>query len=157
MACRIAGRCGVAQTQLETAAWSWRPGSRRAQFEHAVAVLTGKPPSDLSIPAARTRLRAGISIGIPSTLWSEGRYSAPNGSGGRQRTDRNRQSCALPVVPSAPRGFANHSHRDFTHVPTLLVRGTSVAETLFDAGKRRAQVKVTQAAMTPPCQYRQTY
>ena len=67
---RIDGRCGTGSDSVETArAQLVEVGVQRAQFEHAIAVLTGKAPSDLSIPALPSSLRRRSSlIGIPSAL-----------------------------------------------------------------------------------------
>src|SRR5262249_60597731 len=44
-------------------------GIARAQFEHAIAVLPGKPPSELSIPPSPlTMLPPPIPVGVPSEL-----------------------------------------------------------------------------------------
>jgi NodT family efflux transporter outer membrane factor (OMF) lipoprotein len=59
-----------AETQLEaTRSQATDVGVARAQFEHAIAVLTGKPPAELSLRAAH---------------------------GGGQRADRDRESRLLP-------------------------------------------------------------
>lgn len=60
----------TAQTQLQTTlAQATAVGIQRGQFEHAIALLTGKPPSAVSIPAAPlTRTAPVIPVGLPSTL-----------------------------------------------------------------------------------------
>ena len=64
------GDVALAQTQLETTRIQLVDLQvQRAQFEHAIAVLTGKPPSDLSIPsAASASTPPSVLVGIPSTL-----------------------------------------------------------------------------------------
>jgi len=60
----------TARTQLQTTlAQSTAVGIQRGQFEHAIALLIGKPPSALSIPAVPlTRTVPVIPVGLPSTL-----------------------------------------------------------------------------------------
>jgi NodT family efflux transporter outer membrane factor (OMF) lipoprotein len=60
----------AAETQLEsTQAAAVSVGLTRAKFEHAIAVLTGKPPSELSIPDGPfTTVVPVIPAGVPSTL-----------------------------------------------------------------------------------------
>jgi NodT family efflux transporter outer membrane factor (OMF) lipoprotein len=64
------GDVALARTQLEAARAQFADlGVQRAQFEHAIAVLTGKPPSALSIPAAPSQSPPpAMLIGLPSTL-----------------------------------------------------------------------------------------
>ncbi|HEX9491188.1 MAG TPA: efflux transporter outer membrane subunit [Stellaceae bacterium] len=68
----VAGQADVvtAETQLETTrAQSVAVGVQRAQFEHAIAVLIGKPPAEFSIAA--TPMPNNIPVaptGVPSTL-----------------------------------------------------------------------------------------
>ena len=58
------GDVALAQTQLETArAQLTDLGIARAQFEHAIAVLTGKPPSELSMPATAEPVAAASRAG----------------------------------------------------------------------------------------------
>ncbi len=59
-----------ARTQLEnTRAQAIEVGVQRAQFEHAIAILLGKPPAEFSIPPAPiTVLPPAIPIGLPSEL-----------------------------------------------------------------------------------------
>ena len=64
------GDVSLAETQLETVrAQLTDLGVQRAQFEHAIAVLTGKPPSELSISiATRQAPPPVVSVGLPSSL-----------------------------------------------------------------------------------------
>jgi len=70
----IASRADVlqAQTQLKTTqAQSIDVGVQRAQFEHAIALLIGKPASVVSIPAAplaMTTVPPPIPLGVPSEV-----------------------------------------------------------------------------------------
>src|SRR4051812_14795041 len=59
-----------AQTQLRTTeAQALDVGVQRAQLEHAIALLVGKPPSALSIPAAPlAALPPAVPVGLPSAL-----------------------------------------------------------------------------------------
>jgi NodT family efflux transporter outer membrane factor (OMF) lipoprotein len=68
----VAARSDVitAQTQLQTTqATLIAVDLQRATFEHAVAILTGRPPSELNLPFAPLPLRPpSVPVGIPSEL-----------------------------------------------------------------------------------------
>ena len=59
-----------AETQLKTTqAQAIDVGVQRAQLEHAIALLIGKPPSNFSLPAlALDTLPPAIPVGVPSVL-----------------------------------------------------------------------------------------
>src|SRR5262249_62360714 len=59
-----------AQAQYDSTRAQWIDvGVARAQFEHAIAVLTGRPPSEVSIPPSPlTMLPPPIPVGVPSEL-----------------------------------------------------------------------------------------
>src|SRR3989442_3373575 len=59
-----------AQTQLETAqVQDTDIGVQRSQYEHAIAILIGKPPAAFSLRAAPSALRPpDVPVGIPSEL-----------------------------------------------------------------------------------------
>ncbi len=157
------GDVALAQTQLETTrAQLVDLGIQRAQFEHAIAVLTGKPPSELSIPAAPNQSPPPVSlIGIPSTLLER----RPDVAGAeRQVAAANEQigiakAAFYPSLSfSAGGGYQTTAILDLFTWPTRFWSvGSQLAETLFDAGKRHAQVKLTQAAYDATvANYRQT-
>jgi NodT family efflux transporter outer membrane factor (OMF) lipoprotein len=153
----------LAQTQLETARAQLADlGIQRAQFEHAIAVLTGKPPSELSMPAAPNQSQPPVSrIDIPSTLLERRPDVA---AAERQVAAANEQigiakAALYPSLTfSAGAGSQTSVLQDLLTWPTRFWSvGTQLAETLFDAGRRRAQVKVTQAAYDATvANYRQT-
>jgi NodT family efflux transporter outer membrane factor (OMF) lipoprotein len=157
------GDVALAQTQLETArAQLVDLGVQRAQFEHAIAVLTGKPPSDLSIPATPNQSPPPVSlIGIPSTLLERRPDVA---AAERQVAAANEQigiakaSFYPSLTFSASAGSQTKAILDlFTWPSRIWSVGPQLAETLFDAGKRRGQVKLTQAAYDATvANYRQT-
>jgi NodT family efflux transporter outer membrane factor (OMF) lipoprotein len=157
------GDVALAQTQLETArAQLVDLGVQRAQFEHAIAVLAGKPPSDLSIPAAPNQSPPpASSVGIPSTLLERRPDVA---AAEREVAAANEQigiaKAALypSLALSAGAGLQTTVIGDLLTWPSRFWSvGPQLAETLFDAGKRRAQVKLTQAAYDATvANYRQT-
>jgi len=157
------GDVALAQTQLETTRAQLADlGIQRAQFEHAIAVLTGKPPSDLSIAAAPNQSAPPASlIGIPSTLLERRPDIA---TAERQVAAANEQigiakAAFYPSLSfSAGGGYQTTAILDLFTWPTRFWSvGSQLAETLFDAGKRHAQVKLTQAAYDATvANYRQT-
>jgi len=154
------GDVALAQTQLETARAQLADlGVQRAQFEHAIAVLTGKPPSDLSIAAAPNQSPPPASlIGIPSTLLERRPDVA---AAERQVAAANDQIGIAKAALYPSLTFSASAGSLTTDLLTWPSRfwsaGTQLAETLFDAGKRRAQVKLTQAAYDATvANYRQT-
>jgi NodT family efflux transporter outer membrane factor (OMF) lipoprotein len=157
------GDVALAQTQLETVrAQLVDLGVQRAQFEHAIAVLTGKPPSDLSIPAAPNQSPPPASlVGIPSALLERRPDVA---AAERQVAAANEQigiakaACYPSLSLGGGAGLQTSVIGDLLTWPSRFWSvGPQLAETLFDAGKRRAQVKVTQAAYDATvANYRQT-
>ena len=157
------GDVALAQTQLETArAQLVDAGVQRAQFEHAILVLTGKPPSDLSIPALPDQSPPPVSlVGIfsillerrPDVAAAERQVAAANQQIGIA------QAAFYPSLAfSASAGSQTTAILDlFTWPSRFWSVGPQLAETLFDAGKRHAQVKLTQAAYDATvANYRQT-
>lgn len=127
-------------------------GILRAQYEHAIAVLTGQPPSIFSIPASPLNDgRPIIPVGVPSDLLerrpdiaaAERAVAQVNAQIGMAK------AAYFPeLLLSASGGFGNSSITDwFTWPSRFWSVGPSVAETIFDAGLRRATVD----------QYRATY
>jgi NodT family efflux transporter outer membrane factor (OMF) lipoprotein len=157
------GDVALAQTQLETArAQLTDLGVERAQFEHAVAVLTGKPPSDLSIPDGPSQSPPPASlVGIPSTLLERRPDVA---AAERQVAAANEQIGIAKAAFYPSLTFSAGAGLQTTVIGDLLTwpsrfwsLGPQLAETLFDAGKRRAQVKLTQASYDATvANYRQT-
>jgi NodT family efflux transporter outer membrane factor (OMF) lipoprotein len=157
------GDVALAETQLETARVQLVDlGVQRAQFEHAIAVLTGKPPSELSILAMPNQAPLPVSlIGIPSSLLERRPDIA---AAERQVAAANEQIgiAKAAFYPSlafgASAGWQTTVLLDLLTWPThFWSLGPQLAQTLFDAGKRRAQVKVTQANYDATvANYRQT-
>jgi NodT family efflux transporter outer membrane factor (OMF) lipoprotein len=146
------GDVALAQTQLETMRAQLADlGIQRAQFEHAIAVLTGKPPADVSIAAIPNQSPPPTSlVGIPSTLLERRPDVA---AGERQVAAANEQigiakAAFFPSLTfSASVGSLTTTFLDLLAWPTRFWSlGTQLTEVVFDAGKRRAQVKLTQAA-----------
>ncbi|HEY2818351.1 MAG TPA: efflux transporter outer membrane subunit [Casimicrobiaceae bacterium] len=116
----------------------------RAQLEHAIAVLIGKPPSDFSLPPTDTLPAVPpIPAAIPSELLerrpdiaaSERRVAAANAQIG-VATAAFYPSLSL----SGNLGFASTSFASWISLPKRAWSvGASLAQTLFDAGLRTAQ------------------
>jgi NodT family efflux transporter outer membrane factor (OMF) lipoprotein len=157
------GDVAQAQTQLETTrAQLVDVGVQRAQFEHAIAILTGKPPSGFSIPPAILKTPPlPVPLGVASALLER----RPDIAGAeRQVAAANEQigiakAAFYPTLTlSASAGLESTSFLNWLTWPSRFWSvGPQLAETLFDAGKRHAQVSQAEAAYDATvANYRQT-
>ncbi len=141
----------TARTQLENAQSSLIAlGVARAQYAHAIAVLVGKNPEDLSIPHS-TALPAlpSIPAGVPSTLLqrrpdiatAERQMAAANAAIGVA------VAAYYPTISlSALDGFTQSPLSGLLHIANhVWSLGASASETLFDGGERSAEVAAARA------------
>jgi NodT family efflux transporter outer membrane factor (OMF) lipoprotein len=135
---------------------------QRSQLEHAIAVLTGKAPKDLTIPrAAIGGAPPRIPVGLPSELL-ERRPDIADAE--RQAAAANQQigiaqAAFFPTLTiAATAGVESTSILNWITWPSRFwTIGPTLAQTLFDAGKRTAQVAQAQAAYdATAANYRQT-
>jgi NodT family efflux transporter outer membrane factor (OMF) lipoprotein len=140
-----------AQTQLETTRVQDTDVTvQRAQFEHAIAILIGKPPAEFSLSAAPLNYQPpSTPIGLPSELLQR----RPDIAAAERRVAEANQQIGIaraayfPTVSlGATAGFES------THITNLLdgpnafwAVGPALAETLFDAGRRRATFESARA------------
>ena len=161
----IASGADVAQakTQLEsTRAQLIDVGVGRAQFEHAIATLIGETPATVSIaPKLITRPPPVIPLGLPSTLMErrpdvtamERAVAAANEQIGVAK------AAYFPVLTlSGTGGFVSTNLAQLFTLPSRFwAVGPQLAATLFDGGRRHAQVELTEAAYDESvANYRQT-
>jgi NodT family efflux transporter outer membrane factor (OMF) lipoprotein len=133
-----------AKTQLQTTrAQAIDVGVLRAQFEHAVAILIGKPPADFSLPPLPlTAPPPHVPISVPSELLerrpdiaaAERRVASANAQIGVAK------AAYYPVVNlAASGGFESSVITTLINGPSgLWSIGLSAVGTVFDGGRRRA-------------------
>jgi NodT family efflux transporter outer membrane factor (OMF) lipoprotein len=149
----IASGADVAQaeTQLDSAKEQMIDfGVARAQYEHAIAILIGKPPSELSLEKRTLKGQPPqVPVAMPSTLLERRPDIAMSE---RQMASLNEQigiadAAFYPSLTlSAGGGLASSSFvRLFTWAGRFWTAGAAASQTLYDAGKRRAQVDVAKA------------
>jgi NodT family efflux transporter outer membrane factor (OMF) lipoprotein len=140
-----------AETQLFTTQASLQDvGVARAQFEHAIAMLVGKAPADVTIPAVPLQSAPPpIPVAVPSALLERRPDIAGNE---RQVASANEligvaKAAFFPTITlSATGGFQSGSFLNWLTWPSRFWSlGPQFAEVLFDAGKRHAQVQQAQA------------
>jgi NodT family efflux transporter outer membrane factor (OMF) lipoprotein len=139
------------QTQLETArAEAIDLGVSRSQLEHAIAMLTGKAPADLTIAQAPIAAPPPvIPVAVPSELLerrpdiaaAERRVAAANAQIGVAT------AALFPSLGlSASGGFASTTLSSLFSLPNRFWSlGPSLLATVFDAGLRRAQIAEAEA------------
>jgi NodT family efflux transporter outer membrane factor (OMF) lipoprotein len=121
-------------------------GLARAQFEHAIATLIGRPASSFSIPVkAMTTAPPPIPIGVPSQLLERRPDIA---AAERAMAQANAQigiayAAYYPTLTLSAAGGFESSTLDklLLWSSRFWAIGGSLSETLFDAGLRRATVK----------------
>jgi len=152
-----------AQTTLESAeSAAINIGIERAQYEHAIATLTGKPASTFSIPIdPRTSEPPPIPVGVPSQLLerrpdiaaAERNWAAANAQIGVA------YSAFYPALTlSASGGLESSTIKHLLDWPSRFWSvGPSISETVYDGGLRRATVNQYIAAYNADLAgYRQT-
>jgi NodT family efflux transporter outer membrane factor (OMF) lipoprotein len=153
----------LARTQLETTRVQLIDlRLQRAQFEHAIAVLIGTPPSDVSIsPEQDSSSPPVIEVGIPSALLERRPDIA---SAERQVAAANEQigiarAALYPsLIFNASGGSQSAAIGDLLAWPTRFWSvGPQLMQSVFDAGKRRAEVRQARAGYDATvANYRQT-
>lgn len=134
----------LAETQLEsTRSQDIDVGVARAQFEHAIATLTGQPASSFSLAQAPLNLALPqVPAGVPSTLLER----RPDVSGQERRADAANAQIGIAISAYYPNitlggagGFESRNPGTWIQGPSALWSlGASASELLFDAGRRHA-------------------
>jgi NodT family efflux transporter outer membrane factor (OMF) lipoprotein len=116
----------------------------RAQFEHAIATLIGKPPAEFTItPAPKTALQLpSIPVGLPASLLER----RPDIAAGERRVAEANDQIGIAraaffpsLVLGGTGGFAGTSITNWFNWPSRLwAVGPQFSQTIFDAGRRRA-------------------
>jgi len=136
-----------AETQLKSAqAADINVGILRAQYEHAIAVLVGQPPSTFVVPSSARQLAPPeVPVAAPSYLLERRPDIA---AAERAMAQANAQigiatAAYYPTVTlSASAGLQSTSLADwFTWPSRVWSIGSSLGETVFDAGLRKATVQ----------------
>jgi NodT family efflux transporter outer membrane factor (OMF) lipoprotein len=133
-----------AETQLDTVrAQQTDIEVQRSQYEHAIATLLGEPPAALSLAAAPLHPELpAIPVGLPSQLLER----RPDIAAAERRVEEANEQIGITraaffptVTLGASAGFEGTSILNWLNWPSRFwAVGPSLAQTLFDAGRRRA-------------------
>ncbi len=150
----VAARVDVAQAETQLKATQVQAidlGVARAQYEHAIALLVGKPASDFSIPVApwkafsEKRAPAVPTAGLPSQLLER----RPDIAGAERRVASANAQIGVARAAYFPSlglstsgGYSGIGLSDLLSFPTRFWSlGPSLAQTVFDGGLRRSQTE----------------
>ena len=119
---------------------------QRAEYEHAIAILIGKPPANFSLPPSPIDLHTPAIPTIPQVLPSQLLERRPDiAASERRMADANEQigiaqAAYYPALNlSALAGFEGTSALNWFNWPSRFwAVGPSFSQTLFDGGRRRA-------------------
>ncbi|MGP0106836.1 efflux transporter outer membrane subunit [Rhodoblastus sp.] len=152
----------TAETQvLNTQAQAIATDAPRQQYEHAIAVLTGRPPVELSVPrGALGRNPPATPPGLPSTLLER----RPDIAAAERTVAEQNALIGVAVAAyypsltlSAAGGFEGPNAFPFLAAYQIWSLGAAAADPLFDAGLRSAQVDSAKAVWRQSvATYRQT-
>jgi NodT family efflux transporter outer membrane factor (OMF) lipoprotein len=161
----VAARADVvqAQTQLKsTQAQVIDARLTRAQLEHAIAMLTGKAPAEVSVAASGSPIaHPDVPLGVPSELLER----RPDIAGAERRAAAANAQIGVAeaaffpsLTLSATGGFQSSVLSQLLSLPNRFWSlGPAIAQTIFDAGLRRAQTAQAIAAYDETvANYRQT-
>jgi len=143
-----------ARTQLQAAqVQATDVGIQRAGYEHAIAVLIGKPPAEFTLPSDPITVDSPTIPSIPGMLPSQLLERRPDiASSERSMAAANEQvgiaqAAYYPTLSlSAVAGFAGTSAINWFSWPSrLFAVGPTFSQTLFDHGRRRATSDIARA------------
>jgi len=126
-------------------------GVQRAAFEHAIAILIGKAPAELAIPAvALKNSPPPVPLGVPSGLLER----RPDIASAQRLVAAANEQIGIAMAAFYPNlsltgsaGLESSSlAKWFTWPNRFWSVGPQLAETLFDAGRRRGVVAEQRAA-----------
>jgi len=135
----------AALTQLQTTqAQAIDIGVQRAQLEHAVAVLIGKPPAELSIPSTPVVMTLPP---VPSAVPSEMLERRPDIAAAERRVAAANAKIGVAkaayypsLTLTASTGYQSSALADLFKAPSFFwsLGPATLAQTIFDAGARRS-------------------
>ena len=141
-----------ARTQLDTTrVQDTDVAVQRAAYEHAIAVLIGKPPAQFTLePTHSTFQPPDIPVGLPSMLLER----RPDIAAVERRVAEANEQIGIAraaffpsLVLSATGGVEGTSIVNWFNWPSRFwAVGPSMVQTIFDAGRRRATSEATQAS-----------
>jgi NodT family efflux transporter outer membrane factor (OMF) lipoprotein len=152
-----------AETQLENArAQSIAVGITRSQFEHAIAVLTGRSPAEVTITPVEAALAIpDVPAGVPAALLQR----RPDIAAAERRMAAANEQIGIAETAFFPNiTLTGNSGTQASKLSKLLTAtnrvwsfGGNLVEAVFDAGSRHAQVEQARAAYDATvADYRQT-
>jgi NodT family efflux transporter outer membrane factor (OMF) lipoprotein len=140
-----------ARTQLDTTrVQDTDIGVMRAQYEHAIAILIGKPPAEFGIaPRSRPFEPPAVPVGLPSQLLER----RPDIASAERRVAEANEGIGIAraaYFPSLTIGGAvglqsAHISNLFTWPSRVWAIGPQASEIIYDGGRRRAGVEQAQA------------
>ncbi len=152
----------TAQTQvLATEAQAIGVGVLRAQYEHAIAVLTGRPPADLSLaPGALAKTVPHVPITVPSLLLER----RPDISAAERLIQEENALIGVAVAAFYPDislsgmfGFIGVTPLPISAADEVWSVVGTATQTVFDGGLRSAEVAAARATYEQSvANYRQT-
>ncbi len=155
-----------ARTQLQTAQVQYTEiGIQRAQFEHAIAVLIGKPPAQVNIAPTPVTVQQPAIPAIPGALPSQLLERRPDIAADERRMAAANEQIGIaqaafyPTLSlSAVAGFMGTSALNWFDWPSrFFAVGPMLSQTVFDHGRRQASSDVVIAQYDATvADYRQT-
>lgn len=149
----VAARSDVitAQTQVQTTqAQAIAVGLQRATYEHAIATLVGRPPSEITIPTGRLAMRPpAVPVGIPSALLERRPDIAQAERNVQAQSEQIGVAIAAfyPTVTLTASGGISGATQGgiFSAANQVWSVAAAANETLFDGGARSAAVQSARA------------
>jgi len=138
---------------------------QRTQYEHAIAVLIGKPPAELALPPLPLNTQAPAMPQVPGMMPAALLERRPDIAGEERRMASANEQIGIaqaayyPTLSlSAIAGLQGTSALNWLTWPSRLwAVGSTMSETVFDAGRRRSAKAITEAQYDATVDnYRQT-